>query len=178
MTLIEKDEHGIDPAQVDLTETPNPLPRPPPYTELAKDDAGNGAIPWDGQIFLIRHRDSHQILSVDDRGNGRLSSFDDGESDPTKYCQWQCVEKNGWFGFKHMGKFLGRGRGIGGFSNLLAESKQLGNNQVFGLRQHPSGGYQIMALNRWTYDKIDVGQGGQKLVLVKDGGALWDFVSV
>lgn len=35
-----------------------------------------------------------------------------------------------------------------------------------------------MALNRWTYDKIDVGQDGQKLVLIKDGGALWDYVLV
>lgn len=115
---------------------------------------------------------------MDEKGNGKLMTSVEGEFDPKESVQWECVEKNGWFGFKHNGKFLGRGRGFGGWGNLLLEAKTMGSNQGFAVRQHPDGGYQIMALNRWSYDKLGVDGDGQKLVLTKDGNALWDFVSV
>jgi predicted phage-related endonuclease len=63
------------------------------------------AVHWGGETFVIRHRESGRAIAVNEDGDVRLTFFDNVAT--SQNCHWKCVEKNGWFGFKHEGRYLG-----------------------------------------------------------------------
>ncbi|CEJ93687.1 hypothetical protein VHEMI09260 [[Torrubiella] hemipterigena] len=173
MLVLEQQKPRI--AEGSLEEHEGDSCHPPPYT---KNDTASTTFPWGGKSFIIRLCGSNKILSVDRKGSVQLAIPMESDSDAIKGFEWECVEKNGWFGFKQDGKFLGRGRGFCGWGHLSLEATTMGVNRGFTVRQHPDGGYQIMAINKWSYDKLSVDHEGQKLALTREDNALWEFVSV
>ena len=137
------------------------------------------AVPWPGEKFVIRHRGSGLAIGVDDEGDIRLTFFDNVGTNQS--CQWLCVEKDGWFGFKREGRYLGQDED----GELHAESKQHTLHECFCVRKHPKGGYQLMTLcnenmksKKTKISCLAVGVDGQKLITLanEQGGELWDFL--
>ena len=133
---------------------------------------GDEAVPWANEKFVIRHRESGQAIAVNDDGDVQLTFLDN--VDMRESCHWKCVEKDGWFGFKHEGRYLGHDNS----GNFIAEAKRHRAYEYFCTRKHPDGGYQLMVLHGWVFHSMGVKEDGQKLVETEDGGALWDFLKV
>lgn len=139
----------------------------------AKPGGGEGeTVPWGGETFVIRHRSSGRAIAVDGDGAVGLTSWNN--LGVTDCCHWQCIDNDGWFGFKHAGRYLGHDARRG----FQASAKHHKQHEQFYVRQHPDGGYQLMTLHRWAFRYMGIGDDGQKLVEVTDGGALWDFYKV
>ena len=130
------------------------------------------AAPWGGETFVIRHRDSGQAIAVNEDGDVRLTLFE--HVGTCQSCHWKCVEKDGWLGFKHEGRYLGHDAKRG----FHSEYKHHKGHESFCTRKHPEGGYYLMTLHGWVFRNMAVGEDGQKLVETSDEGALWDFVKV
>ena len=128
------------------------------------------AAPWAGETFVIRHKDSGQAVAVNDDGDVRLAFLDKGGTSSS--CYWKCVEKDGWFGFKHEGRYLGHD----GKGSFHAEMKHHMSYEYFCTKKHPEGGYYLMTLHGWVFHKMAVGEDGRKLNEVTDEGALWEFL--
>lgn len=142
----------------------------------ASDSQSSGveAVPWADEKFIIRHRQTGQAIGVDDEGDVRLMFFDNVGTIPS--CHWKCVEQDGWFGFKHLGRYLGHNNRGG----IHAEWKHHKQHEWLCVRKHPEGGYQIMTLHSWKFRYVTLGKDGQGVVETKDANeaALWDFLKV
>lgn len=151
---------------------------PPSYTD-ANQNSQNGrapnesteVVPWDGGTYVILHRESGRAIAVNDDGALRLIAI--GDLGMSEACHWKCVEKHGWFGFKHAGRYLGHDN-----NNFRADARFHPQHENFCVRRHPSGGCQLRNLHRWSFRNIGIGDDGQKLVMARDEGALWDFAMV
>ncbi|RJE27136.1 hypothetical protein PHISCL_00489 [Aspergillus sclerotialis] len=150
---------------------------PPAYTDVnhsqrVQPDADTEVVPWAGDTLVIQQRGTGRVIAVTDDRSVRLVTVDNvgtGEG-----CHWECVEKNGWFGFKHAGRYLGHDN-----NNFRADARFHRQHENFCVRKHPDGGYQLRNLHRWTFRNMGIGKDGQKLVVAKnDDGALWDFRKV
>lgn len=130
------------------------------------------AAPCAGETFAIRHKGTGRAIAVNDDGDVRLALFDNAGTSSS--CHWKCVEKDGWFGFKHEGRYLGRD-GNGGFQ---AEVKHHKAHEYFCAKKHPVEGYYFMTLHGWAFHKMAVGKDGRKLIEVTDEGALWEFLKI
>lgn len=144
--------------------------------EKSTYDADFGVIdaaPYAGETFVIRHRDSGRAVTVNDDGDVRLAFLDNIGTSSS--CYWKCDEKDGQFGFKHEGRYLGHD-GNGGYH---AEVKHHRSDEYFCAKKHPEGGYYLMTLHGWVFRKMAVGKDGQKMVEVTTNeGALWEFVKI
>jgi len=91
-------------------------------------------------------------------------------------CWWDCVEKNGFFGFRHEGVYLGHDNQ----GNFIARVRRHDAWEHLCTRKHPDGGYQLMTLHwwGWVFRFMGVDHDRQRLVETTDGGALWDFLKV
>ncbi|KAI4142211.1 MAG: hypothetical protein LQ340_007411, partial [Diploschistes diacapsis] len=128
------------------------------------DLSGVEAVPWAGDTFVIRHRDSGRAIAVNEDGDIQLMFFH--EVGTSQSCHWKCMEKDGWFGFKHEGRYLGHDNNWG----FHAEVKHHKGHEYFCARKHPDGGYQLMTVHGWMLRKMDIGQDGQKLVETTNKG--------
>ena len=153
----------------------------PTYTIVTDDFEGDiygadpsliEAVPWGGEKFVIRQRQSGRAIAVNEDGNVRLTFFDNIAT--SQSCHWKCVEKDGWFGFKHEGRYLGHD----GSRRFRSEVKHLKDYEYFCARKHPEGGYQLMTLHGWVFRNMAVGEDGEELVETKSEGDLWDFLKV
>ena len=121
---------------------------------------------------VIRHRESGLAIVVNEDGDVQLRFFYGVHT--SQNCHWKCAEKNGWFGFKHEGRYLGHD-GNWGFH---AEAKHHKPYEYFCIRKHPDGGYQLMTSHDWIFRNVDIEEDGEKLFETTHSGALWDFVKV
>lgn len=179
---VKGDSHSIaTPASSIASTTASSIPDstilvdPPSYTESNQEnqDAGSAAaevVPWDGDTVLILHRGTGHAIAVNDDGQVRLTDINNvGLSEG---CRWKCVDKSGWFGFKHAGRYLGHDN-----KNFRADAKNQKYRENFVVKKHPSGGYQLMNMHRWSLRSMGVAEDGKKLV-VSNEAALWDFVKL
>ncbi|KAI0404283.1 hypothetical protein F4802DRAFT_248941 [Xylaria palmicola] len=129
------------------------------------------AVPWHGQMYMIRHRSSGDVLTLINGGvELRNPSTTDG-------CwRWLCVEHRGWLGFRNVAsrKYLGRDN-KGGYCARAGEMRMW---ESFTLRPHPKGGCQLLATGWWDLKRAAVAGGGRTLAEVESAeeGALWDFI--
>lgn len=130
------------------------------------------AAPCVGETFVIRYRDNGRAVAVNDDGDVRLTFFDNIGTSSS--CYWKCEEKDGWFGFKHEGRYLGHD----GNEAYHAEVKRHRSYEYSCAKKHPEGGYYLMTLHGWVFRKMAVEKDGQELVEVTDEGALWEFVKI
>lgn len=180
---VEDMDSKLEQNDATSTTTTSPSTEDPTPTETVVSDDFEGdiygadpgvgeAVPWVGETFVIRDRESGKAIAVNDDGDVRLSFFIFVATHQS--CHWKCVEKDGWFGFKHEGRYLGH-NGRGGFH---AEVKHHRAYEYFSARKHPKGGYQLMTLHGWVFRNMAIGKDGEELVETTNEGALWDFVKV
>ena len=142
----------------------------------AKSASTEAPVPWPGSAFAIRHIGSGHFIGLDDGGNVRLKAVENVGA--RESCHWRCHEKDGWFGFRHEGRFLGHS----GEKDMHAESKHHKEWESYCIRKHPEGGYQIMSPRSKTFWYLGVDKSGQKVVRVEHGNDVrattWDFTKV
>ncbi|KAI1503070.1 hypothetical protein F5X99DRAFT_376680 [Biscogniauxia marginata] len=129
-----------------------------------------GTVPWPGNIYMIRHRESGKAITMGIR-DLRLEKMN-----PLGGWHWLCVERDGWFGFRNIvsGMLLGHDGG----KTFYARAKDHKSWEYFVARAHPRGGYELLTLHRWKFWKLAVANDGYTLIETEDEGALWDFVEI
>ena len=136
------------------------------------------SVPWPGRTYMIRNRASDGVLA---RENGSLV-VKRGMDLTSCGWHWACVEnEDGWLGFRETssGVYLGRDD-RGGFKASASEHR---TPQLFDLRRHPGGGYQMLSIRWWTRLRMAVDVKSRNLVEISGSGeivetALWDFVDI
>ena len=143
-------------------------------------EQGMESVPWPDRTFMIRNRESDQILA---RENGNLVLKEIAELAPCGW-RWTCVEHpEGWFGFRETssGTYLGRDN-RGGFRACATEHKGW---EYFDARGHPDGGYQLLSVKGgWDRQRMAVDMQTKRVVEIAGLGdtvgaaARWDFVQI
>lgn len=129
-------------------------------------------VPWPGHTFVIRDLDSHRMITIVD-GVVRLKFNIGGQGG----YYWQCVEKNGWLGFRDPvhGMYLGHN----GQGRFIAEVKHHRSYEQFCVRKHPKQGYILLTHNSrlggCEMKKMAVAEDGDRLVETTAEGAVWGF---
>ena len=136
-------------------------------------------VPWPGRTYMIRNRASDGVLA---REGGRLVLKRAMDLTGCGW-HWACVEReDGWLGFRETssGVYLGRDD-RGGFRASATEHRA---RQLFDLRRHPEGGYQLLSICWWARLRMAVDMKTQNLVEISGSrsesveAALWDFVRI
>ncbi|KAI1328086.1 hypothetical protein F5Y16DRAFT_370028 [Xylariaceae sp. FL0255] len=141
-----------------------------PYRCLLTSD--NTTVPWQERTYMIRHRSSTNVLTLID---GTITLQNDIANNGG--WRWQCIEREGWLGFRESvsGHYLGRDN-AGGFRARATRHEAW---EAFVVRPHPEGGHQLLTCHWWQLRPIAVTDSG-KLYEAKtsDQGALWEFVEI
>ncbi|KAM7219024.1 hypothetical protein V8F06_005616 [Rhypophila decipiens] len=166
------------------------------------------ATPYPGETFIILHKPSNRAITLYKDGIVGLGDVHSFSSDPetqntdtflshchrtgnrnscsVSRCQWLCVERNGWLGFRALtGEYMGHGT----LTNIVKEEDRhvVGarhtrheESECCCVRRHPRGGYILMIRDQNTkLLKVEIRTSTlNNLVLREDGGALWEFVKV
>lgn len=146
-----------------------------PATE--PEDSWDGrvySIPWPGNTYIILEKASEQVIYTKSNGDVWIDGTS-GEHDP--YAHWQCVEQNGYFGFKNVrtGGYLGHDGGDG----IKATARALLPWELFTTRKHPEGGYQVLLPHYWhTLMLLSVAENGKRLHRRDHGTTVWEFIKV
>ncbi|CAM1508665.1 Fc.00g055130.m01.CDS01 [Cosmosporella sp. VM-42] len=129
------------------------------------------AIPHPGSIFIIRHRKSGKVITLQD---GELQLCE-GFSARGGF-QWCCVEKDRWLGFRNCvsGTYIGHNDR----KKFVAKVAHHLRFEFFCARANPTGGYELLTRHGDELWSMDVGKDGNSLVEVKGVGSLWDFLKV
>ena len=138
-------------------------------------EATSYLVPWPGSTFIIRSVSSGHVITllggeiVLTQLGGRGSIY------------WECVETEGWLGFRDIvsGKLLGHdGKGI-----LCCTALRHRGWEHFCVRMRPDGGCVLLMKDygRLWHVGIKVEQGVEKLAKIGDGGSegmVWEFAKV
>lgn len=145
---------------------------PPAYTEAPQPtaSASHEVSPWPDSTYIILHRATQQPITVTPDG---IVGLNPTPTHSNQGSHFKCVEKDGWIGFKHAGRYLGHDN-----NKFRADARFHRQKENFCVRRHPDGGYQMRNLHRWTFRNMGVDGDGGRLVVARDGGDLWDFVKV
>ena len=133
----------------------------------------NTSVPWPGSTFIISARGSGKVISIT-LVDGNIALEVHGSKGSQ---HWECVQSNGWIGFKSpvSGKYLG----YDGAGNLVARADKHHAWEHFCPRQHPQGGY-VLFMRNWN-DLWPVGMKSEeenKLARLKDSEIRWEFTRV
>ncbi|KAM7197298.1 hypothetical protein V8F33_005726 [Rhypophila sp. PSN 637] len=152
------------------------------------------ATPYPGETFIILHKPTNRaIITLSESARAQLGDVVHVFSPDHKtlnncsmsQCQWLCVERNGWLGFRASptGRYMGH-RLLKQFAKeddrdvVAASTMRHGEWEYCCVRRHPRGGYLLMMRGYNTQLlKVEIGL-SSNLVLREDGGALWEFVKV
>jgi hypothetical protein len=135
----------------------------------------SSAVPWPGSSFIIRAAGSASVLTLRD-GQVVLGS-PGGRGD----IYWECVERNGWLGFRAPASGLYLGHDMLGRLCCGAKKHQAWEN--FCARLRPEGGY-VLLMSHWEklwplgVKEVDGGKVLEKVQSSVNDGAVWDFVKV
>ncbi|KAI1139102.1 hypothetical protein F5Y05DRAFT_380855 [Hypoxylon sp. FL0543] len=128
-------------------------------------------VPWPGNTYIIRDPKSRQQITLVD-GELRL---DVHLGDQGGY-HWQCVEKDGWLGFRSPSDSLHIGHD--GNGNFIAQKTHHKDWEYFNTRAHPAGGH-LLLMRHWSGQwQMAIGPDGQKLIETKEQGTAWEFEKV
>ncbi|KAF2450961.1 hypothetical protein P171DRAFT_427228 [Karstenula rhodostoma CBS 690.94] len=151
----------------------------PPETEKEGPPAYNqdaSSVPQPGKTFLIRERESGQLLTLLD-GVVRLHPA----GTPGSAFHWSCHERNGWMGFKNVA--AGRWLGFDPSNTLQATATAHQGWEDFCVRFMPDGGY-VLLMTHWSQlwpvkrkNENGVQKLGKAEAPVKHG-LVWEFVAV
>lgn len=136
--------------------------------ELCLRDDPSDAVPWPGNTYIIRNKDSERALgSVTGLFTRKLSLSDDFQP-----YLWLCVESNGYFGFfnKYCNKYLSFQ------DDRIQTASDFGPREFFLLRRHPQGGYQLLVpASANMLKQVAILSGSDILVVRQHAGAIWEF---
>ncbi|KAK4213487.1 hypothetical protein QBC37DRAFT_285923 [Rhypophila decipiens] len=169
-------------------------PTTPIYIPVTRD-----ATPYPGETFIILHKPTNRVITLLEAGWVLLGDRHAFSSDQKTLntapnflsmsrCQWLCVERDGWLGFRApTGDYMGHSL-LKKFVKeeerhvVAADTMHHGEWQYCCVRRHPRGGYILMMRgNNTKLLKVEIGTRSgtlNNLVLREDGGALWEFVKV
>ncbi|KAI0838433.1 hypothetical protein F5Y06DRAFT_268068 [Hypoxylon sp. FL0890] len=128
-------------------------------------------VPWPGNTYIIRDpKSGRQITLVD--GELRLEYHLGNQGG----YHWQCIEKDGWLGFRSPSDNLHIGHDNCG--NFIAQKTHHRDWEYFNTRAHPDGGHLLLT-RRWNVQrKMTIGPDGQKLMETDGHGTAWQFEKV
>ncbi|TGJ82422.1 hypothetical protein E0Z10_g6339 [Xylaria hypoxylon] len=138
-------------------------------TSSAYDSCGSAPTP--GRTYIIYHKDSGSMLSLEDEHLMLRFSPRSGK-------HWNCVQNLGWFGFteKDSRNFLGRDGNFGFRAKANAHLPW----EWFIVTRHENKGYHLQSPHWLSLRWVGIGKNGHTLIDVKsvDHAALWEFVEV
>jgi hypothetical protein len=129
-------------------------------------------VPWPGKSYLILSKGTTHAITL---MQGRVLQMQDaidfvGSVDN----RWQCIERNGYFGFYngHAMTYLGHDNK----GNVVATAKKMQGWELLTPRRHPDGGYQLLSPH-WAEElhSINVVDSTGALVRSPHGNTLWEF---
>jgi hypothetical protein len=132
-------------------------------------------VPWPGSTFLVLSKDTSLAISLHPTTSDVVVTHispHNAASARNARSHWQCVEQNGYFGFRnvHSDTYLGHDNG----GRIRATAKSLEAWEMFTPRKHVGGGYLLLSPH-WA-DRlhfVDVTEG--TLRRTEGGGAVWEF---
>ena len=143
------------------------------HTPVSDDNLIFASVPCPSSTFMIRSIPSENVITLQ---GGQILLAKPG-SVGNSY--WECVESDGWLGFRDpgSGRFLGHDRS----GKLCCVAPQHHGWEHFCVRHKPEGGYSLL-MRHW--DKLwQVGiaeeEGVEKLAKIEDSkGLTWEFSKV
>ncbi|KAI9149880.1 hypothetical protein HJFPF1_09626 [Paramyrothecium foliicola] len=147
-----------------------------PYTDLtAVDDAWHGhayAVPWPGSTYIIVEHGGDAAITVTNQGVRLRDMKDDNNANN----RWQCVEKNGYFGFYNQNTrtYLGHNG-----KDRIVQGRVHDRWEYITPRKHPDGGYQLL-FPFWEHTLLvlSIDGDGKSLLRTRHGQNRWDFLKV
>ncbi|KAI9748670.1 MAG: hypothetical protein M1835_001738 [Candelina submexicana] len=169
--ISDGDESTIDPT----TTPPETIAADPlnDYDVFSSAKPSFSLVPWPGSSFIIRSVESGHVITL---LNGHVRLTQPGGHGCVR---WECVETEGWLGFRNTvsGKYLGydaKGR-------LRCSAEQHKKWEYFCARARPEGGC-ILLMTHWEKlwrVGIMVEQGVEKLAKIEGSdGMMWEFAKV
>jgi hypothetical protein len=131
-------------------------------------------VPWPGSTFLIIEKGTSRAITLHPTSDVVVTHISphNAASAQNARSHWQCVEQNGYFGFRnvHSDTYLGHDN----WGNIRATAKSLEAWEMFTPRRHPDGGYQLLSPH-WadSLHFVDVSEG--TLRRTGGSGAVWEF---
>ncbi|KAF2127574.1 hypothetical protein P153DRAFT_387316 [Dothidotthia symphoricarpi CBS 119687] len=139
--------------------------------------------PWPGSTYIIRSVSTGKVVAF--RKGQIVLSKGDGNAG---IC-WECVDDNGWLGFRDPASY--RLLGYGENHEIRCEATEHKIWEHFCVRQKPGGGYLLMMTEYDDWKNaawqglrplgIKIDDGLEKLVKVtgwEDKSAVWEFIKV
>ncbi|KAM0253928.1 hypothetical protein ACHAQJ_007051 [Trichoderma viride] len=150
--------------------TPGTTAKTPPIDIW--DGRRRTAVPMPGHTYQIFLQDTNKAILMTDDGGAYLGHMD---SDWTKHGTWLCGEKNGYFGFTQLGRYLGHTM----TGHIHAWASNFDNWEFFTVNKNEEGGYKQL-MPHWSYslETIYADGDGPKLLLRDYGTESWEFVKV
>ncbi|KAL7914606.1 hypothetical protein GGI35DRAFT_152326 [Trichoderma velutinum] len=140
---------------------------------LSLRDDPSDAVPWPGNTYMIREKDSGKLLGT--TGCGISLTKLTSARDKIEPYQWLCVETNGYFGFfnKSSNKYMSFVD-----QRMLHTAAEFGPKEFFLTRRHPNGGYQLLAPASANMLKQVAILSYNHLIMRQHAGIIWEFVQV
>ena len=150
--------------------------------DLLKEDPFTitSSIPWPGSTYIISHSTTSNVLTL---ASGKVTMTPPGGPPSSSgSIHWECVENNGWVGFRNRvsGRYLGYDKG----GSLICGAGQAKEWEQFCVRAHPDGGY-VLLMTHWhelkpvgVIDGKKVVKLGQHHKVKVEEGTVWKFVKV
>jgi hypothetical protein len=149
---------------------------------LIKPSTSSSSVPWPGSTYIIRSTSTstsgHVITLLEgqvllEEPGGRGSSY------------WDCIEKDGWLGFRNpvSGNLLGHDDA----GKLRCFTDRQGDWEYFCVRMRPEGGFVLLlrdghrAERLWQLGvKVEMGMSDERWLgkIEGTGGIAWEFVKV
>lgn len=148
---------------------------PTPTYSVADTVTDRGGIdnssvpPWPGNTYIIFNKETGLSITV---VSGKLQVVQ--ELTLRGGHHWDCVEKNGWLGFRNCvsGKFIGHDSK----GNFIATVNHHQTHEYFCARKHPDGGYVLLMRHGDTMMKMAIAGDEKTLVETKHEGTRWEFI--
>lgn len=185
----------FDPELINLSDVDNSIihtPKTPPETiagdaaedqERVNDKPSHFSAPWPGSTYMIRSTSPGTAGQVITLLEGQIVLAKPGNRGST---QWDCIEKDGWLGFRNpvSGKLLGHDEP----GRLRCVAEQHRDWEYFCVRMKPEGGFVLLLRNGgraeslWQVGvKVEKGKAAHegKLAKIQKGdGIVWEFIKV
>ncbi|KAI1770126.1 hypothetical protein F4818DRAFT_434045 [Hypoxylon cercidicola] len=127
--------------------------------------------PWPGNTYIIRDPDSERQITLVG-GQLRLAPHLGNQGG----YHWECIESNGWMGFRSPSDHLHIGHD--NRRNFIASAKEHRPWEYFNTRAHPKGGHILLVVHGWQQWKMTISEDGSNLIETMDEGTAWEFEKV
>ncbi|KAK5994276.1 hypothetical protein PT974_04748 [Cladobotryum mycophilum] len=135
-------------------------------------DGRHFTVPSAGNTYQIFQRGTKNAILMTEDGGAYVGDID---YDKLKHNVWLCVEKNGYFGFTQLGRYLGHTMS----GHMHAWANNFENWEYFVIKKHQDGGYQLMMPHWWySLKTVRIVGNGPNLELGDHGTTFWEFVKV